>query len=68
MMTRRLAVAALAAAAIALEAAFLHLAVAAPLASALGDFEANARPAAAETAETTVTAEAPSAPVAAKRS
>ena len=65
MMTRKLAVAALAAAALTVQAAFLHFAVAAPLASALGDFEAQGRPAAAET---TVTAEAPSAPVAAKRS
>lgn len=66
MMTRKLAVAALAAAAIALEAAFLHVAVAAPLASALGDLEAT-RPA-APTFEETIVVTAPPAPRPAKRS
>ncbi len=44
-MTRKLAVAALAAAALAAQAAVLHLAVAAPLASAVGTLAAQARPA-----------------------
>lgn len=69
MMTRKLAVAALAAAAVAAQAAFLHFAVAAPLANALGELEASARPAAVETqVETHVAAEAPRAPVLSDRS
>ncbi len=44
-MTRKLAVAALAAAALATQAAILHVAVAAPLANAVGNFAAQARPA-----------------------
>lgn len=63
MMTRKLAVAALAAAALAAQSAILYVAVASPLASALGSLEKG--PAAAET---TVTATAPAAPVAATRS
>ncbi len=44
-MTRKLAVAALAAAAVALEAAFLNAVVAAPLSNAVGTLAAEARPA-----------------------
>ncbi len=44
-MTRKLAVAALAAAAVALEAAFLNAVVAAPLSSAVRSLAAEARPA-----------------------
>jgi len=64
-MTRKLAVAALAAAAFAAQAAFLHAAVAAPLASALGELrEASSAPSFEETI--TVVAAAPVKP--AKRS
>lgn len=42
MMNKKLAVAALAAAALAVEAAFFHAAVGAPLASALGELRASA--------------------------
>ncbi len=63
MMTRKLAVAALTAAALAAQSAILYVAVARPLASALGSLE-NA-PAAVET---TVTATAPEAPARATRS
>jgi hypothetical protein len=45
MLTQKLAVAALAAAALAVQAAVLHVAVAAPLASAVGELRAAARPA-----------------------
>jgi len=65
MMTRKLAVAAIAAAAIALEAAFLHAAVAAPLANALGNFEAGTN---GTTVVETATAAAPVAPALAERS
>jgi hypothetical protein len=44
-MTRKLAVAALAAAALAAQAAILHVVVAAPLSSAVENFAAQARPA-----------------------
>jgi hypothetical protein len=43
MMNKKLAVAALAAAALAVQAAFLHAVVAAPLASALGELRDSAR-------------------------
>lgn len=52
MMTKKLAVAALAAAALAVEAAFFHAAVGAPLASALGELRESAR---AGTFEETIT-------------
>jgi len=65
MMTRKLAVAALVAAALALEAAFLHTVVAAPLGSALNDLDASARPA---TFEETIVVSAPHAARPAKRS
>ena len=62
-MTRKLAVAALAAAAVALEAAFLYVAVASPLSDAVGNLAAQARPA---TYTETIVVSAPRAPHAAK--
>ncbi len=44
-MTRKLAVAAIAAVAVTLEAAFLHVAVASPLSNAVGQLAERARPA-----------------------
>jgi hypothetical protein len=58
-MTRTLAIAALAAAALALEAAFLHVAVAAPLSKAVGTLAEKARPA---TYTETIVVSAPRAP------
>lgn len=58
-MTRKLAVAAIAAAALAAQAAILHVAVAAPLSSAIGDVAARARPA---TYTETIVVSAPRAP------
>ncbi len=55
-MTQKLAVAALAAVALAAQAAFLHVAVAAPLASAVGELRAAARPATFEEHITVVAA------------
>lgn len=55
-MTQKLAVAALAAAALAVEAAFFHVAVAAPLASAVGELREHARPATFEESITVVAA------------
>ena len=62
-MTRKLAIAALTAAALAAEAAFLNVAVAAPLSNALGNFAEQARPA---TYTETIVISAPRAPRAAK--
>ncbi len=62
-MTRKLAVAALAAAALAAQAAVLHVAVAAPLASAVDNLAAQARPA---TYTETIVVSAPRAPKARK--
>lgn len=62
-MTRKLAVAALAAAAVALEAAFLNAVVAAPLSNAVGTFAEEARPA---TYTETIVVQAPHAPRVAK--
>jgi type IV secretory pathway protease TraF len=58
-MTRKLAIAALAAAAVALEAAFMQTVVAAPLSNAVGTLAAQARPA---TYTETVVVQAPRAP------
>ncbi len=55
-MTQKLAVAALAAAALAVQAAVLHLAVAKPLAEAIGELRAAARPATFEESITVVAA------------
>lgn len=62
-MTRKLAVAALAAAAVALQAAVLHVAVAAPLSSAVGTLAEQSRPG---TYQETIVVTAPRAPKAAK--
>jgi hypothetical protein len=66
-MTQKLAIAALAAAALAVEAAFVHAAVAVPLASAVGELREHSRPATFEESITVVAAHAP-ARKAAKRS
>jgi hypothetical protein len=58
-MTRKLAIAALAAAAVALEAGFLHAVVAAPLSDAVVNLDAQARPA---TYTETIVVSAPRAP------
>ncbi len=62
-MTRKLAVAALAAAAVALEAAFLNFVVAAPLSNAVGTLAEQARPA---TYTETIVVQAPRLPKARK--
>lgn len=56
MMTQKLAVAVVAAAALAVQAALLHFAVAAPLASAVGELRAAARPGTFEESITVVAA------------
>jgi hypothetical protein len=60
MMTQKLAIAAVAAAALAVQAAVLHFAVAAPLASAVGELRESARAATFEESITVVAA--PNAP------
>lgn len=55
-MTHKLAITALAAAALAVEAAFFHAAVAAPLASAVGELREHSRPATFEERITVVAA------------
>ncbi len=61
MMTRKLAVAALAAAALAVEAAFFHAAIGAPLASALDELRASRRAGTFEESITVVAARPPKA-------
>jgi hypothetical protein len=59
MMTQKLAVAVLAAAALAVQAAFLHAAVAAPLASAVGELREPVRAGTFEESITVVAARSP---------